>query len=546
MKKILAILISVLLLLNTTAIIFAEEDITIDVQFNEETKEFTISGYIKYERDRIPVALYMTHEDGNTVSITETIATGIEEEGIPYTFSNIKLKNSTRTGDISIRVATGELDFVNETSYHYLGIDRQFTALITLKSAIESGNYDTLKSAILSTKSELGIDDTLFLNLLSEKSPYIAMNNLFGLTIAQIEGWNIDNLTDEQCAKIEEQVKLYQKQYKEAVQLGEFFDCTTVAELKAWYDANKTEYGFLLDNGETAVDERKLIDYFDQAVLVEAFTQRKQNIEFVKTMKELNLEMKKQAVLQIVADSNQSEILNIISNLSVLLSNVYDANGQNPVSVNYTDWNSLSSNQKTAVCINIAGNSYRDIYEFVSAVNTQISLNKGTVVTGTPDRGESTGGRGGKGNSDVFMPLPDTNEVTNSVLSFKDIENVKLVGFLTGEKLIEFMGQAKVLLVPSIWYENCPLSILEAQCMGVPVATVNNGGMAELVKDGITGILIDEPTPEKIALKLKQILENEEYYKTLKENCKKEKEKILSVETYCDILTKEYEKLVVR
>ena len=128
----------------------------------------------------------------------------------------------------------------------------------------------------------------------------------------------------------------------------------------------------------------------------------------------------------------------------------------------------------------------------------------------------------------------------------KDIENVKLVGFLTGEKLIEFMGQAKVLLVPSIWYENCPLSILEAQCMGVPVATVNNGGMAELVKDGITGILIDEPTPEKIALKLKQILENEEYYKKLKENCKKEKEKILSVETYCDILTKEYEKLVAR
>ena len=75
MKKILAILISVLLLLNTTAIVFAEEDITIDVQFNEETKEFTISGYIKYERDRIPVALYMTHENGNTVSITETIAT---------------------------------------------------------------------------------------------------------------------------------------------------------------------------------------------------------------------------------------------------------------------------------------------------------------------------------------------------------------------------------------------------------------------------------------------------------------------------------------
>lgn len=128
----------------------------------------------------------------------------------------------------------------------------------------------------------------------------------------------------------------------------------------------------------------------------------------------------------------------------------------------------------------------------------------------------------------------------------KDVDNMKLVGFLTGEGLIEFMGKAKVILVPSIWYENCPLSILEAQCMGVPVATMNNGGMAELVKDGITGVLVDEPTPEAIASKLRRILENEEYYKTLKENCNKERENILSVETYCDILIQEYEKLVAR
>lgn len=128
----------------------------------------------------------------------------------------------------------------------------------------------------------------------------------------------------------------------------------------------------------------------------------------------------------------------------------------------------------------------------------------------------------------------------------KDIENVKLVGFLSGDKLTQFMGKARVLLVPSIWFENCPLSILEAQCMGVPVATINNGGMAELVKDGLTGILIDEPTPEEIALKLRQVLENQDYYKTLRENCKKEKENILSVETYCDILIQEYEKLLVR
>ena len=128
----------------------------------------------------------------------------------------------------------------------------------------------------------------------------------------------------------------------------------------------------------------------------------------------------------------------------------------------------------------------------------------------------------------------------------KNIENIKLLGFLSGEKLIEFIKNAKVLIVPSIWYENCPLSILEAQCMGVPVVTMNNGGMAELIKDGVTGTLVNEPTPEGIALKLKETIENEDYYKTLKDNCKNQKDNILSVENYADILIKEYEKLVAR
>ena len=128
----------------------------------------------------------------------------------------------------------------------------------------------------------------------------------------------------------------------------------------------------------------------------------------------------------------------------------------------------------------------------------------------------------------------------------KDIPNVKLAGFLTGDELTKLMQNAKVLLLPSVCYENCPLSILEAHALGVPVVTMNSGGMAELVKDGVTGTLVDEPTPEGIALKLKETIDNDDYYKAIKENCKNEKDNILSVETYADILVKEYEKLVAR
>ena len=128
----------------------------------------------------------------------------------------------------------------------------------------------------------------------------------------------------------------------------------------------------------------------------------------------------------------------------------------------------------------------------------------------------------------------------------KGIENIRLTGFLTGDRLTELMGNAKVMILPSVWYENCPISILEAHCMGVPVMAMNSGGMAELIKDGVTGTLIDDPSPEGIALKLRETLENEEYYINLRENCKKEKDNILSVEDYAEILIKEYQKLIAR
>ncbi len=128
----------------------------------------------------------------------------------------------------------------------------------------------------------------------------------------------------------------------------------------------------------------------------------------------------------------------------------------------------------------------------------------------------------------------------------KDIDNVKLIGFITGEELVKLMGQAKLLLLPSVCFENCPLSILEAHSLGVPVVTMNSGGMAELVEDGVTGTLVNEPTPEGIADKIKMTIENTDYYNSLLQNCKKQKDNILSIENYCNILLEEYNKLISR
>eukprot|EP00854_Cymbomonas_tetramitiformis_P002334 gene2334-3060_t len=50
------------------------------------------------------------------------------------------------------------------------------------------------------------------------------------------------------------------------------------------------------------------------------------------------------------------------------------------------------------------------------------------------------------------------------------------------------LEQCDCIVVPSIWNENSPLVIHEAQQARKPVVTSGKGGMGELVKDQINGI----------------------------------------------------------
>ena len=63
------------------------------------------------------------------------------------------------------------------------------------------------------------------------------------------------------------------------------------------------------------------------------------------------------------------------------------------------------------------------------------------------------------------------------------------VGHLAGDALKSLIEKAAVVVVPSEWYENCPMSVLEAMAYGKPVVGSRMGGIPELVEDGKTGLL---------------------------------------------------------
>ena len=126
----------------------------------------------------------------------------------------------------------------------------------------------------------------------------------------------------------------------------------------------------------------------------------------------------------------------------------------------------------------------------------------------------------------------------------KNIPNVNMLGFLTGDELISLIANAKVMILPSVWYENCPLNILETHAFGVPVITMNSGGMAELVEDGKTGLLIKESTAEATAEAINKCFEDEEFYSSLKQNCEIRKDEIIEVGDYADILIEKYQQII--
>lgn len=65
------------------------------------------------------------------------------------------------------------------------------------------------------------------------------------------------------------------------------------------------------------------------------------------------------------------------------------------------------------------------------------------------------------------------------------------MGHLNGDALSDVMKKAAVIIVPSEWYENCPMAVLEAMSYGKPVIASAIGGITELIQHGETGLLFE-------------------------------------------------------
>jgi glycosyltransferase involved in cell wall biosynthesis len=85
--------------------------------------------------------------------------------------------------------------------------------------------------------------------------------------------------------------------------------------------------------------------------------------------------------------------------------------------------------------------------------------------------------------------------------------DVEFVGYRTGEALFDAIRGARAMVLPSEWYENAPMSVLEAYALERPVIGAAIGGIPELVRAGETGAAFPSGDAEALAAKLAEFME---------------------------------------
>lgn len=104
-------------------------------------------------------------------------------------------------------------------------------------------------------------------------------------------------------------------------------------------------------------------------------------------------------------------------------------------------------------------------------------------------------------------------------VQIKGIENIKNVGFQTGDALKKLVKNARFSVFPSEWYENYSLSIAESLSLGTPVVGADIGGVSEVITDGVDGCLFESGNAKNLKEVIRMLWNSPDEIKRYTENC---------------------------
>ena len=92
--------------------------------------------------------------------------------------------------------------------------------------------------------------------------------------------------------------------------------------------------------------------------------------------------------------------------------------------------------------------------------------------------------------TNIPLKILGTGPLEDSIRrQIKNTPQIELIGYAEGAKLQAVVEGARAVVIPSEWFENYPMVIIEAMSKGKPVIAAAIGGIPEIVKDGVNGWL---------------------------------------------------------
>lgn len=98
-------------------------------------------------------------------------------------------------------------------------------------------------------------------------------------------------------------------------------------------------------------------------------------------------------------------------------------------------------------------------------------------------------------------------EYQNLIRNLGVDNHILFLGSVSPNQVLQELSQSYLHLHPAR-ADNCPLSVIEAISLGIPVIASNVGGIPEIIRDGQEGFLVSTGSPELLAEKVVQVLEN--------------------------------------
>ena len=116
----------------------------------------------------------------------------------------------------------------------------------------------------------------------------------------------------------------------------------------------------------------------------------------------------------------------------------------------------------------------------------------------------------------IFGRPNGQNTLALREMAKKSSNSIEFCGEYVNKNLVKIVfNNVDAVVVPSIWAENSPLVIHEAQAGKIPVITANYGGMREYVQHNVNGLLFEHRNVDSLFEQLKFAVENPDYIKSL-------------------------------